>query len=346
MRRALVTGGSGYFGSVLVAELAANGYTVRNLDLNAPEPGAVTLEHIGGDIRDYDTIRGACADVDVVFHNVAQQPLARDKDLIESVNVGGTGNMLRAAADAGVAKVVFTSSSAVFGATTKSPVTESTPTAPAELYGQAKARAETLCAEAVANGLDVSIIRPRTVLGHGRLGIFGILFDWVADGAAVFVFGKGDNRYQFVHANDLAAACRLAGEQSGPGTYNIGAAEFGTMRETLQALVDHAGTGSAVRSLPIRPASMAMSVLSRVGLAPFGPYHWLVYGKELWFDITKAEADLGWAPRYSNAAMMIESYEWFLAHRAQTDDPTRSLHQRSSRQGALRVLKRVARALA
>jgi nucleoside-diphosphate-sugar epimerase len=342
----LVTGGSGYFGTVLVDELVRAGDTVRNVDLNPPDPSGAPNEYVAADIRDYDAVRAACDGVDVVYHNVAQQPLARDKHLIETVNVGGAANVLRAAADAGASKVVFTSSSAVFGGTAKSPVTETTPVAPAELYGKAKAEAEALCRQAIDKGLDVSIIRPRTVLGHGRLGIFGILFDWVADGAAVFVFGKGDNLYQFVHANDLAAACRLAGGRAGPAVYNIGAAEFGTMRETLQALVDHAGTGSAVRSLPIKPAMAAMAVLSRVGLAPFGPYHWLVYGKPLWFDITKARTELGWEPRYSNAAMMIESYEWFLAHRKEAEGPGRSLHQRSSDQGALRLLKRVAKALA
>ena len=85
-----------------------------------------------------------------------------------------------------------------------------------------------------------------------------ILFEFVADGAPVFVLGGGDNRYQFVHANDLADACLRAADRPGPTVYNIGAAEFGTMRETLQALVDHAATGSRVRSLPVAPARVAM----------------------------------------------------------------------------------------
>jgi len=79
------------------------------------------------------------------------------------------------------------------------------------------------------------------------------------------VFGSGDNRYQFVHANDLADACLRASGREGPAVYNVGAQSFGTMRETLQALVDHAGTGSRVRSLPVGPASKAMQ-----GVAIFG----------------------------------------------------------------------------
>lgn len=345
MARVLVTGGSGYFGTVLVGQLVAAGAGVRNFDLNAPDDHPAAVEFVPGDIRDAKAVREAVDGVDVVFHNVAQQPLAKDHELIESTNVGGTRNLLDAALDAGVSKVVFTSSTSVFGVPTSNPVTEDTPTIGAEVYGRAKVASEGLCRAAAARGLDVTIIRPRTIVGHGRLGLFGILFDWIADGVPVFVLGRGDNPYQFVHAGDLARACRLAGERPGPTTYNIGAAEFGTMRETLEALVAHAATGSAVWSLPVRPAATAMAALSRLGLAPFGPYHWLVYAKPLWFDITKARTELGWEPAHSNDSMMIEAYEWFLAHRDEVGRGGRSLHQSPARQGALRVLRAGARAV-
>ena len=182
----------------------------------------------------------------------------RTATLFDSVNVGGTAQMLVAARAAGVAKVVHTSSSAVFGIPEHNPVTEDAPCRPLEAYGRAKLQAELLCHEAAASGLDVTIVRPRTILGHGRLGIIALLFDFVADGAPVFVLGDGSNRYQLVHAADLADACLRAGDRAGPSVYNIGAAEFGTMRETLQALVDHAATGSRVRSLPVAPARLAM----------------------------------------------------------------------------------------
>ncbi len=338
---ALVTGGSGYFGGLLLDQLANNAQEVRNFDINPPDSPLGTFAQ--GDIRDYTAIRAACEGVDVVYHNVAQVPLARDRELFESVNVTGTANLLRAAADAGVGKVVVTSSSAVFGVRAVNPVTEDSPLEPAEAYGKAKAAAEQLCHEAVARGMDVTIIRPRTILGHGRLGIFGILFDWIADGADVFVIGSGNNRYQFVHADDLARACRLAGERSGPRVYNIGATEFGTMRESLEALTAHAGTGSRVRSLPLRPARLGMALASRLGLAPFAAYHWLGYSMSLWFDTTRARTELGWEPAYSNKAMFIDSYEWFLRNRADVGAANRSSHRSPARQGGLRVLKAVAR---
>jgi len=339
-RRVLITGGSGYFGTLLTEAALARGDDVRIFDLEPPaEPGAA--EFVAGDIRDEDAVRGACAGMDVVLHNVAQVPLAKDHAAFWSVNVVGTANLLVAARDAGVAKVVHTSSSAIFGIPEHNPVTEETPGHPLESYGRAKLYAESLCHEAAAAGLDVSIIRPRTILGHGRLGIMAILFEFVAEGTPVFVLGGGHNRYQFVHAGDLADACLRAADRPGPATYNIGAADPPTMRETIQALVDHAGTGSKVRSLPTGPAATAMKTLAGVGLIPLAPYHWLLYGESLWFDTTMAEAELGWASTSSNEAMLIESYEWFLAHRSSLGDGHGSHHQSPVPLGVLKLLKRL-----
>ena len=337
----LVTGGSGYFGTILAGMALDRGDRVRILDLNPPSERAGEVEFVQGDVRDLDTVRTAADGVDLVLHNVAQVPLAKDRELFWSVNVTGTANVLLAARDAGVAKVVSTSSSAIFGIPERNPVTEETPGRPLEAYGKAKLEAEFLCRDAAEAGLDVSIVRPRTILGHGRLGIIAVLFEFVAEGAPVYVLRKGDNLYQFVHANDLADACLRAGDREKPATYNIGAAEFGTMRETLQAVVDHAGTGSRVRSLPAGAARAGMKGVASAGLAPFAPYHWLLYSESLWFDTTRAQAELGWAPKYSNASAIVESYDWFLAHRDDPASGAKSHHQSPVKLGLLKLLKRV-----
>jgi nucleoside-diphosphate-sugar epimerase len=143
-----------------------------------------------------------------------------------------------------------------------------------------------------------------------------------------------------VHASDLADGCLRAADRPGATVYNIGAAAFGTMRETLEALVAHAGTGSHVRSLPVAPARLAMRAVSAAGAAPFAPYHWLLYSESLWFDVSKARRELDWEPVHSNASMVIESYEWFLAHRAELSHD-RSHHQSPAKLGVLKLVKRL-----
>ena len=176
-------------------------------------------------------------------------------------------------------RFVYTSSSAVFGVPLYNPVKASTTPYPREAYGKAKLAAEGLCHEYAEKGLSCSIIRPRTVLGTGRLGIFQILFEWIYQGHNIPVLGSGDNIYQFVHADDLANACIAAGNASIEGTFNIGTDSFGSMREVLEHLTKYAGTGSQVKSVPANLAKIGMNITSAIGLSPLGAYHSLMYGK-------------------------------------------------------------------
>lgn len=338
-KRVLVAGGAGYLGRALAERLQARGDRVRVFDLSADD-GVPCDEFLQGDVRDADAVKRACADVELVFDAVAQVPLAKDKAAFWSVNRDGTGNLLRAAADARARKFVYVSSSAVYGRPKSNPVTEATPPSPAEDYGAAKLAGETLCREAVKNGLDVAILRPRTILGGGRLGIFQVLFEWVRRGRNVPVLGDGSNRYQFVHVDDLASACLLAADRPGAADYNCGAERFGTMRETLQALCDHARTGSRVRSLPKGLVVPAMRAASALGLSPLGPYHALMYGESLYFDTAKARTELGWTPRYSNAEMITESYDWYLAHRLDARAASASPHRSGVKSGLLNLVGR------
>lgn len=333
----LITGGSGYFGSLLVQQIGAENSVVFDIS-DAADRSPLTAFHCG-DIRDYQAVLKATEGIDVIYHNVAQVPLAKDKELFRSVNIDGTENVLKAALTNKVPKVVYTSSSAVFGVPKSNPVTELTDPSPGESYGQAKYEGELLCKKYQKMGLDVSIVRPRTIMGHGRLGIFQILFEWIREGKNVPVFGSGENVYQFVHAEDLAAACILAGKRPGAETYNCGTDRFGSMRDVLESLCQHAGTGSKVRSVPMAPAVLGMKITSAIGLSPLGAYHALMYGRSMYFDISKAQHELGWQPKWSNTDMFIQSYEWYLRHREEVLSGSGGSHHRSAvKQGILQLV--------
>src|SRR5215472_4867455 len=123
--RILVAGGAGYFGQSLVERLQAN-HSVRIFDLNHPEDPPPEVECMRGDIRFPAAVRRACQGVDVVFHAVAQVPLAKQRAMFWAVNRDGTRNLLQACQEEGVQKVVYISSSAVFGVPRSNPVTEET----------------------------------------------------------------------------------------------------------------------------------------------------------------------------------------------------------------------------
>lgn len=342
MEKYCVTGGSGFLGEAFVFELLKKNKTVVNFDIIQNENHPQDCEMFKGDIRNLNSVMKAFEGVDVVIHCVAQVPLAKDKELFWSVNHLGTENMLKAALAQKVKKVIYISSSAVFGVPDVNPVTESTQPKPGEAYGAAKLAGEELCLKYNQDyGLDVSVVRPRTIMGLGRLGIFQILFEWIYNGHPVPVFNGGSNIYQFVHALDLVSASLLASEEKGSQIYNCGAEIFGSMKQVLSELCTYAKTGSTVVSVPMEPAVCMMNISSKIGVSPLGSYHSLMYGRSMYFDVSKLKTRLHWQAKYSNIEMFIESYNWYIKNREQIlhSKNVSSKHKSSVKQGVLSLAK-------
>lgn len=339
-KKCLVTGGSGYLGTRFVTKLLTLGHSVRVFDISHPLDNLKEVEFIQGDIRDLQKVVSATIDMQWVFHNVAQVPLAKDAALFCSVNREGTKNLLQAALKNQAQRVIYTSSSAVFGVPKQNPVLSDTQPKPREAYGEAKYEGELLCHAYEKMGLPITILRPRTILGHGRLGIFQMLFEWIFEGTNVPVLGSGNNLYQFIHADDFVDACFHSAQREKSGVYNCGTDRFGTMREALESLCQYAKTGSQVKSVPNTLAVLGMNITSALGLSPLGAYHSLMYGKSMYFDISKTVNDLDWHPKYSNNEMFIESYKWYLANREVILKSRGPSHHRSGvKQGILKILK-------
>jgi nucleoside-diphosphate-sugar epimerase len=301
------------------------------------------VEFVLGDINDRDTVARAMRNVDYVHHNVALVPLSKAGERFRLVNVEGTRTALDAARWAGVKFFSHMSSCAIFGSATEMPITnERTRRQPVEGYGRAKLDAELLVEKAGREGFPVASIRPRTVVGIGRLGIFEILFDWIADNANIYVIGTGNHLFQFVHVDDLAEVSIQACIQRRPGFFNVGTDRFGTLKQDLGALIAHAGSTSTVKGLPVGLAVGTLAILDKLRLSPLGPWYYLTYHKPFYFDIEPTRRALGWTPRFSNVEIMTGAYDWFIREgRAQAGQSGSSFHKGSVRQGILRVLKAI-----
>ena len=340
--RVLVTGGSGYFGSLLIEKLLQNGFQVGSLDINKPTAQEKDIEFHRVDVRDKNSLFQHTKNYDIIFHNVAQVPLAKNKILFKQVNIDGTSNICEAALKNNIGKIVYTSSSAIYGVPQKNPVDENTVPLPGEEYGLAKLQGEKICEKFSRKGLSVSIIRPRTILGHGRLGIFSILFQWLSEGVNIPVLNNGNNIYQFIHADDLADAIILSANiNKSLSFYNIGSDGYGTMRKTLEELCEYAGTGSKVYSLPLKPIEILMNLTSFLGLSPLGPYHSLMYGRSLYFNIQKAKDELGFSPKHDSNKMLSESYNWFLENKNNLNNNQNDLssHKKPTPESILFILR-------
>jgi len=321
----LVTGSSGLLGGCLVSRLEQRGAPLRLLDLEAPSddhPAAGGRhEFIRDDMSDESRIAEAVRGCDVVYHLAAAQRMkpqftAWSEAEIYRRNLDGLRFVLRTAQSAGVRKVVFTSSSGVYGVPQRLPVDEKHPTRPLGAYGFSKLEAEALCHEAVERGLDVTILRPMSLFGPRMSGIFVILFEWIRMGRPVFMLGSGANRVQASSAWDVADACIAAAEspRSKGGVFNVAADPAGvpTVLEEVRALIEHAGSGSPVVRIPALLLRNAARALNLVRLSPIVPEHYILADKNFVTDIEAARQELAWQPRYDNTRMLIEAYDWYI----------------------------------
>lgn len=343
MRRVLVTGGSGFLGTALAKKFVDKDYFVKILDVEDPKapPSAGRISFLRGDVRDAEIAKKACEGAACVIHNAAILPISRaSKKIFWGVNVDGTRNILKASLDSGVKKVIFISSSAPYGIPKEAPITEKTAFDPVCDYGRSKIAAEGACNEYRKKGLNVIILRPRTVVGKGRLGLFQILFSWIADNKNIYIINKGDNLFSLLDEGDFVNACVLSAERAvNNEDFNLGADEFKTVREDLRALVSYAKSSSKVVSLPAGFARAMLRALDMLNLVPFTAWHYMTPDKPFYFDISKAKQGLGWQPLMSNAEALKEGYDWYLSRRNTVDNIFGTTHTRSARQKILRYLK-------
>lgn len=332
-----ITGAAGMLGSRLVERLTGDGHEVRGVDLR-DEPGVTVL----GDIRDPKVMARATVGAETLIHCAAALPSYPDEQ-IRSIILDGTESVLGAARKAGVQRIIHISSTAVYGLPRLVPTPEEHPREPVDTYSAAKAAAEEIAERHRAGGLPVAILRPKTFLGPGRMGLFAMLFEWAEEGRNFPVLGRGDVRIQMFAVDDLVDAVITvlhAPDDIANDTYNLAAEQFRTLREDFQAVLDAAGHGKRVVSLPARPALAALGLLERANLSP-------VYGRLLhklmgdsYVSTDKARQRLGFTPKLSNQDAILRTYRWWREerHRAQ---PARS--GRTSRdpwrQGALATAK-------
>ena len=255
--KALVTGGAGFIGSNLVRALLARGDEVRVLDNFSTgyrrnlEP--LDVELVEGDLRSYERVATAVNGVEVVFHQGALPSVPRSiQDPLSSsaVNVEGTLNVLLAARDAGVRRVVFASSSSVYGDAPGMPRRESQPLAPLAPYAVSKLAAEQYCM--VANrvfGLETVALRYFNVFGEyqdplsGYAAVIPKFIRIMLDGERPTIFGDGETSRDFTHVENVVDAnLAAATEPAAAGrVMNVAIGSSNTLNDlvrTLRRLLD------------------------------------------------------------------------------------------------------------
>jgi UDP-glucose 4-epimerase len=244
--RVLVTGGGGFIGSNLVRALLERGDDVRVLDNfstgNRDNLGGLDVEIVEGELRSYERVHNAVRGTEVVYHLGALGSVPRsvqDPLTSSAVNVEGTLNVLLAARDEGVRRVVFSSSSSVYGNSGELPRTEAMPPDPISPYGVAKLAAERYCISfsRVYHGFESVVLRYFNVFGERQspfsqyAAVVPLFVTAIAAGQPVTIFGDGDQSRDFTYVGNVVDATLRAGQADGASglIFNVAAGAPGSV---------------------------------------------------------------------------------------------------------------------
>ena len=342
MRTALVTGGAGFFGSILAARLVDAGWRCVTTDIHESPFTDGRLVHRCGDLRDERFVRqlfGSDA-FDVVFHCAAQ--LAHGGVSLAdmwSSNVSATQLLASIVRERCVPKVIFTSSNCLWCRAASRPIREDDRPCPCEPYGQSKWEAEKVLLSEQKH-FDTVVLRCPTIIDEGRLGLLAMLFEFIDEGRVVWMVGGGRNRYQFIYAQDLATACLAAADMRGSEVFHIGSDNVKTMAEVFRHVLDQAGSASRLAAVPKRPAIVAMKLAHALGLSPLGPYQYRMIAEDFLFDTSRIKAMLGWRPTLANEEMLYRAYVYYHRHRGEIESRgAASAHRKATPMGIIRLLK-------
>ena len=295
--KALVTGGAGFIGSNLVHALIERGDEVRVLD-NFSTGSRGNLEGhdvdvVEGELRSYERVHAATRGVEVVYHLGALGSVPRsvqDPLTSSAVNVEGTLNVLLAARDEGVRRVVFSSSTSVYGTSLQLPTSESTPTDPISPYGVTKLAAERYCISftRVYQSFEAVVLRYFNVFGprqspHSQYAAAVPLFIAAIDaGEPITIYGDGEQSRDFTYVANVVDATIRAAEAPGANghVFNIAAGAPASVNSVAETIGSILGKPVEKRFEPPRPGDI----------------------RDSWADISAARDALGYEPQVDLAA--------------------------------------------
>ena len=294
--RFVVTGGAGFVGSHLVKLLVKNGHKITVIDnLHTGKKENLDevkdkIEFLNIDIQDYDSMEKNMKDIDGVFHQAAltvvQDSFTRPEEYFD-VNVHGTENIFKLANE-NKFKVVYASSSSVYGHKLETPITEDAERSPINPYGKTKLEAEHLAEKYSKLNTEIIGLRYFNIFGKGQTldyaGVITKFLDRINEGKAPIVFGNGSQIRDFIHVSDVAKANLMA------------------MNSNCSNLIVNIATGNTTSILEL--ANMMINA-SGLKIDP-------IFAEALEGDIEKSHADISQAKEYFNWEPKIELRDWLM----------------------------------
>jgi nucleoside-diphosphate-sugar epimerase len=304
--------------------LAQRGYCVRALVRTSVQAEALVpagIEPAIGDLGDRPSLNRASKDVEVVYHIAAvYRQAGLSRSIYRTVNATAVGELIEAAAAAGVRRLVHCSTVGVHGDIEHPPANEDAPLRPGDIYQETKVEGEQVARDAGRRtGLPVTIARPSGIYGPGDRRLLK-LFKGIARRRFV-VLGSGDIFYHLTYIDDLIEGVRLCGEVPAAAnrSYILAGAEVTTLNELIRKIAHHAHVAPPSVKLPVWPFWLAGAACEAI-FVPLGIepplYRRRVdfFTKSRAFDISRARAELGFTPRVGLDEGIQRTLAWYREH--------------------------------
>ena len=336
----LITGGSGFFGQILAKKLLEKNFKVRILDINKPNIVHNNLEFIECDITKIETIKKAFDDIEIVYHNAATLPIANNKKLFWSVNYEGTKNIVNLSIKNKVKKFIYISSSSIYANNNEKIINEETKPIPLEDNGKSKLEGENYSISKRNEFNSLIVIRPRTIIGKGRFGLFQIIYEWIYKNYKIPVLNKGKNLFQFIYSEDLLNACLLSEKLDGYYKFNIGSENIFSIYDIVYSLINHANSKSKIITLPKIITLFSIKIFSFLKISPVTTWHVNAIIKDQFYDISKSKRILNWYPKNNDKVTLCDSYDYYIKKRKNVlNKKNTSLHNKKLKKGILTILE-------
>lgn len=312
-----VFGGNGFVGNFLVKALTERSFNVVVCDVSKSEnPNNENKNSfIPVDIRNIDQIRSLPINRDDIVINLAANqyhnkvPKNRN-EFFFSVNTYGTENLLKVSFEKGCRNFLMFSTDMIYGKPQYLPVDVRHPQNPFGAYGRSKKAAEQICFEYRAMGMNITIMRPRMIMGPGRLGILVKLFKLIDLNLPVPTIGNGRNHYQMISVFDCVTAILYALDKGLPNKeYNLGSKNPPDIKTLLQQVISSAHSRSFVIPTPGGLVKLVLTFFESVGLPIMYNEQFMIADEEYHLDISETEKDLDWEPKYNDSEMIKSAYE-------------------------------------
>lgn len=319
--RHIIIGGDGFVGRHLAPKLIADGEDVVVADIvKSNLPHYAQARFVQCDVTKPQDLADLGIRADDMVYNLSAKMLSpiqvRSKrhDFFFPVNYHGTINIFEAMDKAGASSLVHFTTDMIYGHTVQTPMTEDHPVAPLGEYGLSKWKTELVAHEWRQRGMNISLFRPRLIIGPGRLGILSKLFKLIDLNLPVPMIGSGRNPYQFISVFDCAEAARLAWKAGVPNeAYNLGSLNPPPVRKLLGDLIRHAGSKSILLPTPGWAVKRTLDLLDLMNMPLMDPEQYLIADEECILDVSKGERDLGWVPQYRDEDMLNAAYSEYRA---------------------------------